>query len=243
MAFIILKVPRHADNFQFQFSSVQSLSRVRFFATLWTASCQASLSIINSQSLLKLMSIELVMPSNHLIFCSPLLLPTSIFPSIRVFSNESVLFIRWPKNWSFSFSISPSNEYSGLIFFRMDWLHLLAVQGPLKSLLQQHSSKASILQCLAFFIVQLSHPHMTTGKTIALTRWTFVGKVMSLLFNMLSKLVITFLPSSKRLLISWLQSPPSMILKPPKIESFTVSIVSPSICHEMMGPDAIILVF
>ena len=153
------------------------------------------------------MSIELVMPSNHLILCHPLLLPPSIFPSIRVFSNESVLRIRWPKYWSFSFSISPSNENPGLISFRMDWLDLLAVQGTLKSLLQCHSSRASILQCSALFIVQLSHPYMTTGKTIALTRWTFVGKVMSLLFNMLSRLVITFLPRSKHLLISWLQSP------------------------------------
>ena len=153
------------------------------------------------------MSIELVMPSNHLILYHPLLLLPSIFPSIRVFSNESALHIRWPKYWSFSFNIRPSNEHPGLISFRMDWLDLLAVQGTLKSLLQHHSAKASILQCSAFFIVQLSHPHMTTGKTIALARWTFVGKVMSLLFNMLSRLVITFLPRSKRLLISWLQSP------------------------------------
>ena len=152
--------------------------------------CQASLSITNSQSLLKIMSIESVIPSNHLIFCRPLLLLHSIFPSIRVFSNESALCIRWLKYWSFSFNISPSNEHSGLISFRMDWLHLLAVQGPLKSLLQHHSSKALILQCSAFFIVQLSHPYMTTGKTIAWTRWTFVGKVMSLLFNMLSRLVL-----------------------------------------------------
>ena len=156
------------------------------------------------------------MPSNHLILCHPLLLPPSIFPSIRVFSNESVLCIRWPKYWSFSFSISPSHEYSGLIFFRMDWLDLLAVQGTLKSLLQHHSIKASILQCSAFFIVQLSYPYMTTGKTVTLTRWTFVGKVMSLLLNMLSRLVITFLPRSKRLLISWLHSPSAVILKPPK---------------------------
>ena len=163
----------------------------------------------------QIMSIESVMPSDHLILCCPLLFPPSIFPSIRVFSNESVLRIRWPKHWSFSFRISPSNEYSGLISFRMDWLDLLAVQGSLKSLLQHHSSKASILQCSAFFIVQLSHPYMTTGKTIALTRWTFVGKVMSLLFNMLSRLVITFLLRSKRLLISWLQSPPAVILEPP----------------------------
>ena len=154
------------------------------------------------------------MPFNHLIFCRPLLLSLSIFPSIRVFSNDSVLYITWPKYWSFSFSISSSNEYSGLISFKMDWLDLLAVQGTLKSLLQHHSSKASILQCSDFFIVQLTHPYMTTGKTIALTRWTFAGKVMSLLLNMLSMLVITFLPRSKRLLISWLQSPAAMILEP-----------------------------
>ena len=159
------------------------------------------------------------MPSNHIILCHPLLLPPSIFPSIRVFSNESALRIRRPEYWSFSFNISPSNEYSGLISFRMDWLVLLAVQGTLKSLLQHHSSKASILWCSAFFTVQLSHPYMTTGKTIALTRWTFVDKVMSLLFNMLSRLVIAFLPRSKHLLISWLQSPSAAILEPPKIKS------------------------
>ena len=176
--------------------SVQSLSHVQHFVTPWTAACQASLSITNSQSLPKLMSIELVMPSNHLILCHPLLLP-SVFLSIRVFSNESVLHIRWPKYWSYSFNISPSNEHSGLISFRMDWLDLLAVQGTLKNLLQHHSSKASILQRLAFFMVQLSHPYMATGKTIALTRRTFVGQVMSLLFNMLSRLVIAFLPRSK----------------------------------------------
>ena len=184
------------------FSSVQSLSCVRLFVNPWTAAHQASLSITNSWSLFKHMSIELVMPSNHLILCCPLLLLPSIIPSIRVFSNESVLPIRWPNYWSFSFSISPSNKYSGPIFFRMDWLDLLAVQGTLKSLLQHHGSKASILQCSAFFIVQLSHPHMATGKTIALTGWTFVGKVMSLFFNMLSRLVIAFLPRSKRLFIS-----------------------------------------
>ena len=167
-----------------------------------TVARQASLSITNSQSLPKLMSTELVIPSNHLILCRPLFFPSSIFPSIRVFSNESVLHIRWPKYWSFSFNISPSNEYSGLVCFRMDWLNLLAVQGTLKSLLQHRSSKASILQCSAFFTVQLSHPFVTTGKTIAFTRWTFVGKVMSLLLNMLSRLVITFLPRSKHLLIS-----------------------------------------
>ena len=180
------------------------------------------------------------MPSNHLILCNPLLLLPSIFPSISVFSNESVLHIKWPKYWSFDFNISPSKEYSGLISFSMDWLDLLAVQGTLKRFLQHHRSKASILQCSAFFIVQLSHPYMTTGKTTALTRWTFVGKVMSLLFNMLSSLVITFLPRSKRLLISWLQSPSAVILEPKKIKSDTVS---PSICHEVMGLDAMILIF
>ena len=184
---------------QVQFSSVQWLSRVRLFQTSWTAACQASLSITNSQSLLKLKSIELVMPSNHLILCCPLLLLPSIFPSIRVFSNESALCIRWPEYWSFNFSITPSNEYSELISVRMDWLDLLAVQGTLKSLLQHYSSKASILQRSDFFIVQLSHPYMTTGKTIALTRWTFVDKVMSLLLNILSRLVVAFLPRSKHL--------------------------------------------
>ena len=179
-----------------QFSSVQSLSHVRLFATPWTSACQASLSITNSWSLPKLMSIESMMPSNHLILCCPLLLLPSIFPSIRVFSDESVLHIRWPKYWSFRFNISPSNEHLGLISFRMDWLDLLAVQGTLKSLLQHHSSKASVLQHSSFFIVWLSHPYMTTGKTIALTRWTFVDKVMSLLFNMLSRWDITFLPRS-----------------------------------------------
>ena len=172
---------------------------------MWTAACQASLSISSSWSLLKLMSIELVMPSNHLTLYHPFLLLPSIFPSIRVFSDESVLHIRWPKYWSFSFSISPSSEYPGLISLRMDWLDLFAVQGTLKSLLRYHSSKASVLQCSAFLIVQLSHPYMTTGKTIALTRWTFVGKVMSLFLNMLSRLVIAFLLRSKCLLISWLQ--------------------------------------
>ena len=180
-------------------TSVQSLSRVWLVATSWTAACQAFLSITNSRSLLQLMSFESVMASNHLILCYPLLLLPSIFPSIRVFSDESALRIRWLKYWSFSFSISPSNEHPGLISFRMDWLHLLAVLGTLKSLLQYHSSKASILRHSAFFIVQHSHPYTTTGKTIAFTRWTFVGKVMSLLFNMLSRLVIVFLPRSKRL--------------------------------------------
>ena len=186
------------------FSSVQFLSRVRLFGTPWTAARQASLSIANSQSPPKPISIESVMPSNHLILCCSLLLLPSILPSIMVFSNESALHIRWPKYWRFSFSISPSKEHPGLISFRMDWLDLLVVQGTLKSLLQHPSSKASILRCSAFFTVQLSHPYMTTGKTIALTRWNFVGKVISLLFNMLSRLVITFLPRSKRLLISWL---------------------------------------
>ena len=197
-----------------QFSSVQSLSCVWLFATPWTIARQASLSITNSQSLPKPMSIALVMPSNHLILCYLLILLPSIFPSIRVFSNESALCMGWPKYWSFSFSISPSNEYPGLISFRMDWLDLLAVQGTLKSLLQHHGSKASILRRSAFLTVQLSHPYMTTGKTIALTRWTFVDKVISLLFNMLSGLIITFLPRSKRLLISWLQSPSAVILEP-----------------------------
>ena len=186
--------------FQFSISSVQSLICVQLFVTPWTIACQASLSITKSWSLLKLMFIELVMPSNHLILCLPLLHLPSIFPSIRVFSNESILRIKWPKYWSFSFSLSPSKKYSGLISFRIDWLDLLAVQGTLKSLLQHHSSKAPILQCSAFFIVQLSHPYMTTGKTIALAKWTFVGKVMSLLFNMLSRFVIAFLPRSKHVL-------------------------------------------
>ena len=181
-------------------SSVQfNRCRVQLFTILWTTARQASLFITNSQSLPKPMSIESLMPSNHLILCLPLLLLPSIFPGIRVFSNESALCIRWPKYWSFSFNISPTNEHSGLISFKMNWLDLLAVQGTLKSLLQHHNSKASILWWSTFFIVQLSHPYMTTGKTIALTRWTFVGKVMSLLLNMLSRLVITFLPRSMRL--------------------------------------------
>ena len=199
------------------FSSVQFSRLVMSnFATSWPAVCQASLSIINSRSLLKLRSIESVMPSNHLILCHPLLLLPLIFPNIRIFLNDSFLCIRWPKYWSFSFNISPSNEYSELISFRMDWLNLLAVQGTLKSLLQHHNSKASILWHSAFFIVQLSHPYMTTGKTKALTRCTLVGKVMSLLFNILSRLVITFLPRSKCLLISWLQSPSAVIFQPPQ---------------------------
>ena len=196
--------------------SVQSLSHVPLFSTPWTAAHQTALSITNSRSLLKLISIELVMLSNHLNLCHPLLLPPSIFPSIRVFSNESGLHTRWPKYWSFSFNISPSKEHSGLISFRMDWLDLLPIQGTLKSLLQYHSSKASTLQCSTLFLVQLSYPYMTTGKTIALTRRAFVGKVMSLLFNMLSRLVITFLPRSKHLLISWLQSLSAVILEAKK---------------------------
>ena len=194
---------------QLGISSVQSLSRVWLVAIPWTTAHQVSLSI-----------------TNHLIHCRCLLLLPSIFPSIRVFSNELALSMRWPKYWNFSFSISPSNEYPGLISFRMDWLDLLTVQGTLKSLLHHHNSKASILLCSAFFIVQLSHPYMTTGKTIALTRRTFVDKVTSLLFNMLSRLVITFLPRSKCLLISWLQSPSPVILEPRKIKSATVSTVS-----------------
>ena len=188
------------------------------------------------------MSITLVISSNHLILLCPLL-PSSIFPSIRVFSYESILHIRWPNYWSFSFSISPSNEYSGLLSFRMDWLDLLAVQGTLKSLFQHHSSNASILWHSAFFIVQLSHPHATIGRSIALTRLAFVGKLMSLLFNMLSRLVIAFLPRTKCLLISWLQSPSAVILEPPKIKCLIVSIASPSICHEVMRPDTMILLF
>ena len=219
-------------------SSVQfSCSVVSDSATPWTIARQTSLSITNSRTLPKLMSIELVMPSSHLILCRPLILPPSIFPSIRVFSNESALHIRWPKYWSFSFNISPSNEHPGLISFRMDWLDLLAVQGSLKSLLQHHSSKASILWCSAFFIVQLLHPYMTTGKTIALTRRTFVDKVISLLFNMLSRLVITFLPRSKRLLISWLQSLSAVILEPRKIVSHCFPIYLPwsdgTRCHDL----------
>ena len=223
-----------------QFSSIQSLSRVQLFETPWTAACQASLSITSSQSLHKLLSIESVMPSNHLVLCHPLPLLPSIFPSIKVFSNKSGLHIRLSKYWNFSFSNSPSNEYSRQISFQMDWLDLLPVQGTLKRLLKHHSSKALNLQCSAFLIAQLSHPYMTTGKNIALTRRTFVGKVMSPLFNMLSRLVITFLPKNKRLLISWLKSSSAVILEPRKIKSDTVS---PSISHEVMGPDAMIFVF
>ena len=189
------------------------------------------------------MSVESVVLSNHFILCYPFLLPPSIFLSIKIISNESTLHIRWLKYGSFSFNISLSNEHPGLIFFRMDWLDLLAVQGTLESLLQHHISKASILWCSVFFIVQVSHPYTTAGKTIALTRQAFVGKVMSLLFNVLSRLVIPFLPRSKHLLILRLQSPSAVILEPQKIKSATVSIVSPSICHEVMGLEAMILVF
>ena len=227
-------------------SSVQFSSVTQSCPTLcdpMNCSMPGLLSITNSRSSLKLTSIELVMPSSHLILCCSLLLLSPIPPRIRVFSNESTLHMRWPKYWSFSFSISPSREHPGLISFRMDWLDLLAVPGTPKSLLQHHISKASILRCSAFFGVQLSNLYMTTGKTIALTRWTFVGKVMSLLLNMLSRLVITLLSRNKHLLISWLQSPSAVILEPPKIKSDTVSTVSPSISHEVMGTDAMILVF
>ena len=211
--------------------SVQLLSHVRLYDLV---DCRTPGLPVHHQfpGFTQTMSIESVMPCNHLILCHPLLLPPSVFPSIRVFSNESVLCIRWPEYWSFSFSISTSNEYSGLISFRMDWLGLLAVHGAVKSLLQHHSSKASILRRSAFFIVQLSHPYMNTGKTIALTRWTFAGKVTSLLLNMLSRIVIVFLSRSKSLLISWLQSPSAVILEPKKIKSVPVSTVSPSICHD-----------
>ena len=227
----------------YQFSSVQLLSHVRLFATHGLQHARPPCPSPTPRAYSNSISIEWVIPFNHLILCRLLLLPPSIFPSIRVFSNESALCIRWPEYWSFSFNISPSNENSGLISFRMDLLDLLAVQGSLKSLLQHHSSKASILWHSAFFIVQLSHPNMTTGKTIALTSQTFVGKVISLLFSMLSRFIIAFLPRSKRLLISWLQSPSAVILKHKKIKSATVSTVSPSISHEVMGPDAMILVF
>ena len=199
------------------------LSRVRLFVTPWTAARQASLSFTISHSLLKLMSIESVMPPSHLILCHPLLLLPSIFPSIKFFSNELALCISWSTYWSFSFSTSPSNEYSGLISFTIDWFGLLSVQGTLKSLLQHHILKVSIFQCSAFFMVQFSHQNMTTGKTIALTRWTFIGKVISLLLNTLSRFVIAFLPSSKHLLISWLQSLSRVILEPKKIKSVTIS--------------------
>ena len=219
------------------------LSAIWLFVTPWIAALQASLSFTNSQSLFKLMSIESVMPSNHLILCRPIFLLPSIFPSIRVFSNESALHIRWPKYYNFNFSLSPSNEYSGLISFRIDWFDLLAVQETLKSLLQHHSSKPSILWISAFLTVQLSHPYMTTGKTIALTIWAIVGKVISLLFNMLSRFIIAFLPRSKCLLISWLQSPSAVILEPKKIKSVSVSTFSPFICPEVMGLDAMIFIF
>ena len=212
----------------------QSLSHVWLFKTPWTAAYQASLSFTISWSLPKLVSTEVVMLYNYLVLCHPLLLLPSVFLSIRVFSNESALRIRWPKYWSFSFSISPSNEYSRLISFRIDWLELLAVHGTLKSI-QHHSSKASVLQHSAFFMVQLSYPYMTTGKTIALTRQIFVGKMMSLLFNTLFQFIIAFFPRSKRLLISWLQSPSALILELPEIKSVTLFIVSPSICHDVIG--------
>ena len=217
-------------------SSVQLIIHVRLLVTPWIAAYQASMSITNSRSLLKLMSIKSVMPSNHLILCRPLLLLPSIFPSIRVFQMSHFISGGQSIGASFSFNISPSNEYPGLISFRMDWLDLLAVQGTLKSLLQYHNSKASILWRSAFFSVQLSHPYTTTGKATALTRWTFLCKVMSLLFNMLSMLVIAFLPRSNRLLPSWLKSTSAVILEPPKVKSVTVSTVCPSICHEVMGP-------
>ena len=222
---------------------VQLLCHVWLFVIPWTAVGQTSLSLTISWSLLKLTSITSVMPSNHLVLCRPLLLLPTIPPSIRVFSNESVLRVRWPKYWSFSFSISPSNEYSGLISFRIDCFDLLVVQRTLKSLLQHRSSKASVHWCSTVFMVQLSHPYMTAGKTIGLTIQAFVGKVMSLLFNVLSRFVIAFLPRSKCLLISWLHSLSTVILQSKKIKSLTVSIVSTSICHEVMGPDAMILVF
>ena len=222
------------------FSSVQSLSRVWLCAIPWIAARKASMSITNSRSSLKITSIESVMPSSHLILCHPLLLLPPIPPSITVFSSESTLCMRWPKYWSFSFGIIPSKEHPELISFRMDWLDLLAVQGTLNSLLQHHSSKPSVLQCSAFFIVQLSHPYMTTGKHKALTRWDFVGKVMSLLFNVLSRLVIAFLPRSKRLLISWLQSPSAVILEPKKVKVSHCFHCFPiylpwSICHILHG--------
>ena len=237
-----LGIQRWLQHGSCSFSSVQSLNCVQLFATPWTAACQASLSITTSGACSN------SCPSSQ--WCHPTISSSAVsfsscpqsFPASKS-SNEPILCIRWPNYWSFSFSIHPSNEYLGLISFRMYWLDLLAVQGTLKSLLKHHSSKASILLCAAFLMVQLSHPYMITGKTIALTRQTLVSKVMSLLFNMLSTLVIAFLPRSKHLLISWLQSPSAMILEPPKIKSVTVSIVSPSICHDVMGLDAMILVF
>ena len=228
------------SSIRYDVAVVQLLSSVRLFSVPWTAARQASLSFTISPSLLKLMSIESVMPSNHLILCCPHLLLPSIFPSIKVFSNELALRIRWPNYWSFSFVIRPSNEHSGLTSFRTDWFELLAVQRTLKKLLQHHSSKALIIWHSAFFMVQLSHPYMTTGKTIALTRRTIVSKAMSLLFNMLSRLVIAFLPRSKLFLILWLQSPSAVILEPKTIKPVTVS---PSICHVVIGQDAMIFVF
>ena len=225
------------DTFQFNCSLVSDSVTPR------TAACQNTLPITNTWTLLKLMSIESVMLSNYLNHCHPLLLLPSIFPSIRGFSNELALHKRWPKYWSFSFSISPSSEYSGLISFRSEWFDLLAVWGTLKSLLQHYSSKASILQCSAFFIVQLSVPYMTTGKTIPLSRQTFVSKVMALIFNILSRFVVPFLSRSKHLFISCLQSLSAVILETKEMKSVTVSIVSPSFCHEMIWPDAMILVF
>ena len=233
----------------FELSSVQLSSIAQLCLTLWTAAHQASLSLTNSQSLLKVISIESVMPSNHLILFHPFLFLSPPSPPVLNLSqhqslySESALHIRWPKYWSFSFSISSSNEYLGLISFRIDWFDFLAIQGALKSLLQHHGSKPSILWHSAFVIVQLSHPYMTTGKTISLTRQTSVGKVMCLLLNMLSRLVIAFLPRNKSLLISWLQSLSVVILELPKIKFLTVSTVSPSICHGVMGPYAMILVF
>ena len=221
---------------------VQSLSPVRLFVAPWTAALQASLSFTSSQSWLKLMSMESVMPSNHLSLHRPLLLPPSIFPSIRVFSNESALRIRWPEYWSFSFSTSPYNKYSGLISFIIDWFGLLGVQGTLKSLLQHHISKASILLHSALLMVQLSHPYMTTGKTKALTIGIFVCKVMSLFFNMLSRFTIDFLPRSELLLISWLQSPSSDFGAQENKVSHCFHF-SPSVCYKVMRLDAMILVF
>ena len=226
--------------FRCQFSSV--ISHIQLFVTPWTAAHQSSLFIMNSRSLLKFTSIELVMPSNHLILSSPSP-PAFNLSQHQGFSNESVLCIKWPKYWSFSFNISPSNEHSGLISFRIDWFALLAVQGTLKGLLQHHSWKELVLWYSGFFMIQLSHPYMTTEKTIALTRWTFDGKVMSLLFNMLSKFVIAFLPRSQHLLILWLHLLIlwlQWILEPKKIKSF---VVSPFNCYEGMGPDVMILVF
>ena len=223
-----------------QLCCVQSLGHVWLFGTPWTAAGQASLSFNISWSSLKHMSIQLVMPSNHLILCHPLLLLPSIFPSIRVFSNESALHIRWPKYWSFSFSISPSKEYSGLISFRIDCFDLLAVQETLKSLLQHHNSKCISLWPSVFFMVQLSHLYMTTGKPIALSIWTFVSKLMSLLFNMLPRFVIAFLPKNKCLLITWLHSLSTVIFELKK-RNLSLFQVFPFFCHEVMGPDAMIL--